>query len=297
MQTHATWLGIDVGGSSIKLALCDSAGTSRHTAQSKAYQRPSPEALTAAARGAIGRLTGDDQRQRIAGVGLAVPGPVVAGQTTLPRCGNLPAVEGLDATQWVGELLAGPVPVHLLTDQYATAVAEGNAEPRPGRTLVLTLGTGVGGAVLDDGVPLTFTRGTPGHLGHIDISGGDPDAPWTDAAGRGALEAYLGASTLRTLGLPLHDPAACAAHPAMPGVIDALSRGLRILFALYRMDHIVLAGGVAPIFGPVLDQLEVRIRDGLTPVAPQAWTVRLGQVGLFAGAIGAAQLARQSASA
>lgn len=294
MATHAAWLGIDVGGSSTKLALCDGSGAMLATAQSTGYRRPSAEALAEAVRMACDQLGVDGQREHIAGVGLAVPGPVEAGQAVLPHCGNLPALAGLNASGWVQSCVGRAVPVRLLTDQLATATAEWHADPRPGRTLVLTLGTGVGGAVLDDGVPLTFTRGTPGHLGHLDISGGSHNAPATAAAGRGALEAYLGAPALRALGLPLEDPEACAAHKAMPDVIGGLARGLRIMFGLYRMDHIILAGGVAPVFGPVLDQLEQRIRDGLTPVAPEDWTLRVGEVGLYAGAIGAARLAQEA---
>ncbi|XAM01629.1 ROK family protein [Phycisphaeraceae bacterium D3-23] len=297
MATDTAWLGIDIGASSTKLALVDGEGAVAATAQSAAYEQPELKALTDAIRDALCRMLDHATRNaaHLAGVGLAVPGPVEAGGTTLPRCGNLPALEGTDATLWMRDVVGMDVAVRVATDQYAAAFAEFTANPLPGRTLFLALGTGVGGAVLDDGQPLIFTRGTPGHLGHIDISGGDPDAPATEAAGRGALEAYLGAPSLRSLAMPLEEPAACASHPAMPDIIDALARGLRIMFAIYRMDHIVLLGGVSPVFDVVLDRLTNHIRDGLTTVAPADWTIAVGTTGFHAGAIGAARLAADAA--
>ncbi|MFI4861129.1 MAG: ROK family protein [Phycisphaerales bacterium JB063] len=297
MATRTTALGIDIGAGSTKLALLAGEGGVLATAQSAAYTQPDLATLTHAIHEALYQPSNGFAivADHIARVGLAVPGPVEPGQCKLPRCGNLSALEGVDPAQWVRGVVGQASPVRVMTDQHAAAFAAYTADPQPGRTLYLALGTGVGGAVLDEGQPLAFTRGTPGHLGHLDISGGNPDAPSTPAAGRGALEAYLGAPALRSRGLPLDDPARCANHPAMPEVIDAIARGIRIMFALYRMDHIVLLGGVAPVFTPVLDALAGRIRDGLTPVAPDDWTLSVGSVGLFAGAIGAARLAQQTA--
>ncbi|MEM9414761.1 MAG: ROK family protein [Planctomycetota bacterium] len=322
MPTRTAWLGIDIGASSTKLALLHTdprpagglrtpdeqrqdmpkgpASVGRGLAklgQSAIYDRPTLEALGAAVRGAAEALLDREKPTAVCGVGLAVPGPVGEGGV-VEQCGNLPALDAVEGGVWLHDALAGvidaDVPVHVTPDTNAAAVGAYTDDPKRGRTLFLSLGTGVGGAVLDDGEPLALTRGTPGHLGHIDISGGDPDAPATEAAGRGALEAYLGAKALRAAGLPLDDPDACAQHPAMPNAINALARGLRIMLALYRMDHIVLLGGVAPVFAPHLEDVRRRTREGLTHVAPQAWNLAVAATGVHTAAVGAALLGQST---
>jgi predicted NBD/HSP70 family sugar kinase len=131
------------------------------------------------------------------------------------------------------------------------------------------------------------TRGTPGHFGHIDVSGGQIDAPSTAAAGRGALEAYIGAEALRRAGIDPDTPAGLG-HPAFATALAALVRGLRILLALYRPDHIVLLGGTGLKLLPLLPRLDAAVRDRLTPAAPAHFTLACGQAGYFAAALGAA---------
>jgi predicted NBD/HSP70 family sugar kinase len=178
----------------------------------------------------------------------------------------------------------------VLTDALAAALGEREANPLPGRALYLALGAGVGGIVMQGGRPLLIARGTSGHFGHMDVSGGEKNAPATAAAGRGALEAYVGAEALRRAGVDLDAPAGLG-HPALAAALAALARGLRILLALYRPDHIVLLGGVGLKLGPLLPQLDAQVRDQLTTAAPAQFTLACGRAGYFAAALGAAAAA------
>jgi glucokinase len=203
---------------------------------------------------------------------------------------NLPVLAGVCIPDWAEATLRLGVPVTPATDANSAAACEHRRNPMPGRTLYLSLGTGVGGAVLDDGRPVIITRGTSGHFGHMDVSGGDPDAPSTPGAGRGALEAYAGFRTLEAAGVPFTSDERFD-HPVMQAALAALARGLRILLAVYRPDHVVLMGGTVEIYSPALDKVKAMAEDGLTKAAPAKWTLSVGQADNFAAAIGAATLA------
>jgi predicted NBD/HSP70 family sugar kinase len=79
----------------------------------------------------------------------------------------------------------------------------------------------------------------------------------------------------------------------MAAALSALARGLRILLALYRPDHILLLGGVGLWLQPLLPQLEAQVRDGLTMAAPAHFTLACGRVGYYAAALGAAVAAHR----
>ena len=196
-------LGIDIGGSSVKLALvCE--GSEPHTMRGDPYEMPTLEVLTSRIRQTFDALLKQSGvgREAVARVGVSVAGPMnKAG--VLEGAANLPHLVGVSIPQWTEETLGLGVPVRPATDANSAAACEHRRNPMPGRTLYLSMGTGVGGAVLDDGRPVIITRGTSGHFGHMDVSGGEADAPATPGAGRGALEAYVGFRTLEADGVPV----------------------------------------------------------------------------------------------
>ncbi|MCC6681482.1 MAG: ROK family protein [Phycisphaeraceae bacterium] len=272
-------LGIDIGGSCAKLALLRQSQQPR-TLRSEAYG----DDPIAVVRQAVVRLT-QGRLDEIAAAGISVAGPVDE-QGRLLQAVNLPWLVGQLVSDWWCDLIGRKMPCRVLTDASAAALAEHAVHPVQGRAIYLSLGTGVGAAVLDDGKPLIFTRGTPGHFGHIDVSGGDPDAPYLPTCGRGGLEAYVGAQALRD--------ADRADHPAMRTAIAALARAVRIALAIYRPQQIVLMGGSAERFEPVLDELRQLISRDLTPAAPAQWDISISTVGPFAAALGAARCAQPS---
>jgi len=284
--------GIDIGGTAIKLAavLGDCEPIYR---SSDAYIRPSREALGRRLQTSWRALLQEAGAAAEAEmeVGVCVAGPV-GPEGVLEAAANLPAMVGVPIGPWAQGVLGLARPPFVLTDALAAALGEYRANPLRGRVLYLSLGAGVGGIVLDDGRPLLITRGTSGHFGHIDVSGGQRDAPSTPAAGRGALEAYVGAGALRQAGVDLDTPAGLG-HPAMAAALSALACGLRILLALYRPAHILLLGGVGLWLQPLLPQLEAQVRDGLTMAAPAHFTLACGRVGYYAAALGAAVAAHR----
>ncbi len=254
-------LGIDIGGSRIKaVAMRGDAVIAQHTGDP--YQQPTLDALTSALRCAVDTLGTDEKPSR---VGVAVAG-VLNEQGQVIAAANLGCLVGQDLGAWLHDTLALPSVPGVVTDSLAAARAEHRAQPISGRALYLSIGTGVGGVVLDDGEPIQITRGTPGHLGHIDVSGGEADPPRDGNGAVGTLEAYLGTDRFET----------------------ALVRALRTYLAIYRPDEIVLLGGRGMELAERCDELHTQTQEGISIAAPPRWVLRCGTLGPYAAAIGAA---------
>jgi glucokinase len=286
-------LGIDIGGSSVKLALIRD-GAEPQTLRGEPHEMPALELLTSRIQATFDSLLAQAglSRDAVGAVGVCVAGPM-DNAGVIEMAANVPSLAGVSIPDWTEQTLGLGVPVVPATDANSAAACEHRRNPMSGRTLYLSLGTGVGGAVLDDGRPVIITRGTSGHFGHMDVSGGEPDAPTTPGAGRGALEAYVGFRTLEAGGVPFTSDDRFE-HPTMKRALAALARGIRILLAVYRPDHIVLMGGAVEIYAPALDRVKVMADDGVTKAAPAKWTLSVGRADNFAAAIGAAALAATS---
>jgi glucokinase len=280
-------LGIDIGGRSVKVA----ARAGSHwlwTGQSAPYERPGAEALLAAIRSAMpGPL------DRIDALGMCVPGQIDRQRGVVLEAVNVPGLEGLpldrlarDAVQ--GRLVASPS-IH--NDTAAAAHDLFVTRKLTGRLLVLALGTGVGAAVLDDGVPLLVEGQTAGHIGQIDVTVPGHDVTAPDGGG-GGLEGYIGAAALAAK----YGPDVSAVLARFTGdepSVAALVQTMRIALALYRPHHIVLAGGIGIRLNHLLPLIRQRVAHRLTSAARPGWTITTGDDD-FHAARGAALLATTS---
>src|SRR6185503_6653398 len=108
--------------------------------------------------------------------------------------------QGLEGLVW-SEYLQTPFPVPVLNDAHAALLGEVWLGAARGlqNVIMLTLGTGVGGAAMVDGRLLRGHIGRAGHLGHMSL---DPDGPPDCTGTPGALELAIGNATIerRTAG-------------------------------------------------------------------------------------------------
>lgn len=277
-------LGIDVGGTSAKMALLED-GRVAWTGQSNFYARPVADAIVTALREAAnGRVTGAVDR-----CGICVPGLLDAERTKVTLSVNVPGLMELPIAEFVrrafGDLGARPA---IQNDAISCAADVVVAMNLTGRTLVLAMGTGIGAAVLDDGVPLIVDGESPGHLGQVDVSVSD-DAPIGPDNGRGGLEGYFGVPALRRdYGPDVNATLAKLTEQDPP--LRALARIIRIGHALYRPHHVVLAGGIGTRLASKVDILRKLVDDKLTSVARPERTLQCA-ANDFHAACGAARLA------
>jgi predicted NBD/HSP70 family sugar kinase len=274
----AVGIGIDIGGTSVKVAAVGPRGGVLWAARGEPYGRPSVRQLAAAIRtAAAGRAAGG------AAVGVCVPGILDASRTTVVQSVNLPALNGTRLDSLVAEALgpgAAAGGVAVTSDAVATAFDLQESRRLPGRLFLLAIGTGVGAAVLDDGTPLRVDGDSPGHFGQIDVSVEDHPVVGPDG-GAGSLEGYLNGRDLadRVETIDVDDPA-----------MKALVRAIRIAQAIYRPHHVCLAGGVGIRLGRLVPALREAVARDLTNIARADWTLSAGDSD-FHAAWGAARLA------
>jgi predicted NBD/HSP70 family sugar kinase len=267
-----TSLGIDIGGSSVKLALVGDAGETVWKSQSAAYAQPTRQQLAEAIRSTVaGRFA-----PRGAAVGVCVPGTRTRGSHVVLQSVNLPALNGLNLHELVREAVAGePRHIDVATDAVATAFDIYATQRLTGRLCAIALGTGIGLGVIDDGgVPLEVHGESPGHIGQMDVSLEGEPVIGPDG-GAGSLEGYLGAPAI----LKRYGPD-MAANLANLGAKDppvrALVRAIRICHAIYVPQHVALVGGIGIRLAHLLPLLKKMVESELTRIADKNWSLMCG---------------------
>jgi glucokinase len=282
-----TSLGIDVGGSSVKLAAVAADGRTLWQTQSETYTQPTREQLAARIRAAI---AGRFEAGAGGAVGICVPGTRDLVKRTVIQSVNLPALNGLKLDDLVAEAVgARPGHVVIMTDANATGVDVYLANNLKGRLCSLALGTGIGAAVIDEGgVPLFVDGESPGHIGQVDVSIEGEPVLGPDG-GAGSLEGYLGAPAIVKRYGP--DMAKNLAHfSANDPPIKALARAIRICHAMYCPHHVALTGGIGIRMQHLLPTIRQMVERDLTRIAQPGWTLSCGTDD-FHAAKGAAKFA------
>ncbi len=198
--------------------------------------------------------------------------------------------------------------LRMILDNDANAAAWGEARIGAGRgfdpLLVLTLGTGIGGAVIVGGELLRGHLGSAGEVGHISI---DPEGPHCWCGGRGCLGLVASTSALlaryrREAGLPEGEQvdgvrfarALSAGEPAARVSLDvmakALARGIADAVCVLAPRRVVLTGGIVALGDALLIPIRNHRTERPYPAAISACEVVAAALGQNAGAIGAALL-------
>ena len=286
-------IGLDVGGTNSKLVLVDAAGTVVARAR-RPTAAASASVLAASLVEALAAL--EREHGSVDLVGVAAPGLVRRDAEVVHWMqGRMQVVQGLDWTT----ALQRRRRVALLNDAQAALLGEVWAGAGRGcrDVVMLTLGTGVGGAVIADGRVLSGATGRAGHLGHIALRvPGAKDIVNTP----GSLEDAIGECTVgaRTGGRFATTQALVAAHLAgdveasavWEASIQCLAAGLASIVNAFDPERIILGGGIAthaweallPRLHHWMDEYEWRPDGHATPIVRAL-------LGDEAGAIGAAR--------
>lgn len=311
-------VGVDVGGTKVMAAEVAPDGTvlrvaHRATPGRRVEVALLEDALTEAVREvAAGR--------RLAGVGLAAAGFVDAAGERVMFAPHLPwrgqQVRARLAERW-------QVPVLLDNDANCAARAEAAYGAAVGArdALVVTLGTGIGGAVVLDGELHRGRNGMAGEFGHMQVV---PDGRACECGGRGCWEQYSSGNALvrharaalaepgaagPLLDLAEGDPALvdgpmvteaaragdAVALAAFASVGDWLGTGLANLVAALDPEVVVVGGGVSAadelLLEPARRALTASLVGAEDRVVPPVLRAAHGPE---AGAVGAASMVRDA---
>jgi glucokinase len=187
-------VGIDLGGTNLKAALVHDDDGLVETARRPTHADRGPDFVI----DQIGRLAEQMRAEApsgIAGVGIGSPGAINWERTTVSQPPNLPGWTSVDLNARLSDVLDGDLPI--IVENDANVAGLGSAFYGAGREhdsfLMVTLGTGVGGAIIYRNRIFRGTTGGAAEIGHMTI---DYEGPYANSGVAGAIEGYLGQSFL-----------------------------------------------------------------------------------------------------
>jgi glucokinase len=287
---------IDVGGTAVKTGLVARGGTFL-AKDSFAFDRGLDfEAFVdrLAARGSdLARAAGVEPWA----VAVATPGySDPATGELLDGAGNVPVLRGRSLRAALADRLG--LPAVCANDGVAAALGEleYGAGRRFRRFALMTFGTGVGGAVVIDGVPVTGPRGEPPELGAIAVGDVPAAGPAPSLERRAASAAFLraygegGGDDVEALFRLVRSGDARAA-----AAVDAVSRHIAqaagSLINALGLEALVIGGGISGAGDLLAGRVRAHLPDFTWPMLMRRAEVALAELGNDAGLLGAAALA------
>ncbi len=286
-------LGIDLGGSSVKTVAADTEG--KILARHQLSFDPSVRMDWSRAVRELVEKHRDQLGEPAAATGLAAPGLASRDARSIGFMpGRLEGLEGLDWTQH----LQSPFMIPVLNDAHAALLGEVWVGAASGErnVILLTLGTGVGGAAMVDGALLRGEIGRAGHLGHASL---DPWGPPDICGAPGSLELAIGNCTIceRTGGRfpTTHDLVAAheAGDPEATRLwlesVQKLAAAVASFINILDPAVVIVGGGIARSGETLLRPLRGFLESMEWRPGGHRADLRLAQLGEYAGALGAAR--------
>lgn len=326
-------LGIDYGGTKILAAVIDlSNGKVLGTAKRRTSYADGPDELmkrmVAVGSGAL--KSASLKPKDLEGIGIGAAGQVDSQRGILLDTPNLSqAVLNLPvADQLTAEF---QVPVALANDVHVAAMGEARFGAGAGARdfLCVFVGTGIGGAIVQDGQLLYGKDGTAGEIGHaVVVAGGR----LCNCGGLGHLEAYSARTSIsrRLVGeikrgrksilreldpdIASKDPhrsdanvrsavlaaALKAKDPLVTEVVREagwyLGVGLASAVNIINPDRIVLGGGVVESLPLIVTEAKATVKDQALPVPGKSAKIVTAGLGDFSGVVGAAIIGAEAAA-
>lgn len=308
-STDVYAIGLDIGGTNLKGGLVDGTGKLR-----LALSEPTPRSAANFKKVAKAFLAKLGRGVSIQAIGIGCKGVIDNKTTTVVRSpGDLKHLENHSLRDLIGAAAAGK-PIHADNDARTALIAEWLWGAAKGfeNVLMLTLGTGVGGALLMEGKIMRGAHGVAGHVGHMTT---DIHGPMCICGNYGCLEGVFSAraieaaafsATHRRVGSVLTDrgvsadcsqvfQAAAESDEVAQWIIDRatlhLSAALASLVHLVDPELIILGGQIAEAGPQLLDPLRHELRRRTRFLIGRDLPIVFPRVPSHTGVIGAAGLA------
>jgi glucokinase len=284
-------IGIDVGGSAIKLGRFQPDGTCLQSLTVPTPQPATPEAVLAVMIDAIAQV--DPYNQTVA-IGVGTPGPADKTGRIAQIAINLPGWHNVPLADWL-EAKTGK-PTVIANDANCAGVAEAwlGAGRDFDNLILLTLGTGVGGAIILDKQLFVGHQGAAGELGLITLN---PDGPLCKSGNFGSLEQYASITAIRRCtGKEPAELGALAASGDMQALTfwqeygKNLGIGLTSLIYVLTPQAIILGGGISASFEFFFPALQAEIAQRVIYTSRLGLQILPAKLGNSAGMLGAAKL-------
>ena len=158
-------IAIDLGGTNLRMALVNRDGEIIDRTKRETPRENTEEIVETIV--SVSKSFFETYPKRICSIGLAVPATVNADKGEITKAPNLPFLDMCPITEKIGKNLN--IPCVLENDANAAAIGENwlGASRNYKNSIMVTLGTGVGGGIIIDGKILRGVDGTAAEIGHI----------------------------------------------------------------------------------------------------------------------------------
>ncbi|TGL99724.1 ROK family protein [Leptospira jelokensis] len=287
-------IGVDIGGGSIRVSLFDESGNELKSNQSKTPDHLDNDSFLKTLTETIRPLLKDN-----IGIGVGSPGPLNSETGILLTSANMVGIENVPIKQTLEKEFL--LPVFYENDANCAALGEAYFGSFKGceSQLILTLGTGVGGGFVKQGVLYTGYLGNGIEIGHTtSVIGG----ALCGCGARGCVESYF--STRGFLNRYFESTNTKLPHAesffelvrkedqVAKEILHfgtlALAHAVRGAIHLLNPEAVVFVGGITNSYDLFGEQLEKEIRSNIFPILNER--LKLGKGRNLSGTLGAASL-------
>lgn len=285
-------IGVDLGGTAIKLGRFSTTGQCLDSLTVPTPQPQYPEPVLEAVAGAIAQLDPENQATCI---GMGTPGPAdISGRIAriainLPNWLDVPVADILEAKTKNPVVVANDANCAGLGEAWLGAGQEYN------NLMLLTLGTGVGGCIILNGKLFVGHDGCAGELGLVTLN---PKGHQCSSGNHGSLEQHVSAQAIRR---EMNMEPGELAKLANIGDEDAISfwqrygqlLGIGLVSSIYVLNPevVVIGGGISAAAPYFLPATQTEISQRIRPRYRRTLKLLTATLGNRAGMVGAAKLA------
>lgn len=292
-------IGIDLGGTNLRVALVDKNGTILQELERSTEPEKGPEFVVGNIVEMVQSVKGDHY---VDSIGIGSPGPlnpktgVIIEPPNLTGWSNVPIVEMLQK--------AINIPVTLDNDANAAALAEATIGAGAGHESVfyITVSTGIGGGYIIENKVVQGAQGYAGEIGNMIVV---PNGRKHSNLNPGALEALASGTAIAHIAeekgikggtaevFRLAEEGNSIAREIVDEALTYLAIGIANLAHAVNPDIFVLGGGVMKSEKLVLEPLKEKVKNLLYPGLQDSIKIVPAGLGSKAGVVGAALLPRQ----
>ncbi|MCM0582752.1 ROK family glucokinase [Weissella diestrammenae] len=321
-MTKDKLIGVDLGGTTIKFAILTAEGEIQQKWSIRTNVLDNGSHIVPDIVESINHHLDlyDLPKERIIGIGMGTPGTVDFEKGTVRAAYNL---NWRETPVEVKQLIEEGTGLPLAIDNDANSAALGEqwrgAGENAKEVIFITLGTGVGGGIINEGKLLHGAIGTAGEIGHVIV---EPDGYLCTCGNHGCLEQYTSATGVVHLAQDLAEE--YAGNSKLKSMIDDGDEVTsKIVFDLAKQDDflanevvnkvayylgyaaanlanvfnpssIVIGGGVSAAGNFLITRVQKNFKQFAFPPVKETTDVKLAVLGNDAGAYGAALLAKQA---
>lgn len=291
-------IGIDIGGTFIKGGVVSEDGSILKFTK---VETPKDRDVEKTLKKTLSLIKGlKEESQTTHCVGVAIAG-CVSKEGIVIFSPNFPAWKSVPLRSLLEQELGEKVIVDNDANAYGFGEREVGCAQGVEDFVLLTLGTGVGGAVFSQGKMIRGYLGIGAELGHILV--GEEYGPTCGCGNRGCLETYAslsGLSKIACKGIPLEEPGKLvelykAGDEKASRVINIFKKHLiRAIISyvhIFNPKLVVLGGGLSRDFREILQDIGEKVNEMVMPAFRNTFEIRFSLLSDEAGAVGIALMA------